>query len=78
MSAKEKAIQALEHAKTAVQESAHLSSEEKEELSKNIAYSMSNIPETSCSSPEMVLAVHIMREAYLDTVKALMNSLPKE
>jgi hypothetical protein len=76
MSAKEQAIQSLEHAKSAIKDSIHLSEEQKKELHKNIEYSMSNIPEGGCSSPEVVLAVSIMREAYLDTVKALMSSLP--
>jgi hypothetical protein len=77
MSAKEEAIKSLEHAKIAIDASENLSKEQKQELHKNIEYSMSNIPDAKCSSPEMVLAVGIMREAYLEAVKALMLSVTK-
>lgn len=77
MSAKEEAIKSLEHVKAAIDASENLSKEQKQELHKNIEYSMSNIPDAKCASPEMVLAVGIMREAYLEAVRALMLSVTK-
>lgn len=77
MSVKDEAIKSLEHARTAIQACDNLSKEEKEQFYKNIDYSISNVPDTKCSSPEMVLAVGIMREVYLEAVKALMIAATK-
>jgi hypothetical protein len=77
MSAKDSAIESLQHAKIAIEANIYLSKEEKDQLNKNIEYSMSSIPDTTCSSPEMVLAVSIMREAYLEAVRAMLLSTQK-
>lgn len=54
----------------------YVSKEKKTELLDKINEAIANTPEGSCGSPEVILAVHIMRDVYLEAVKELMSLSP--
>jgi hypothetical protein len=74
MSPKDAALNSLNQARSTLETYKGISEETRQELFAKIDKCIANVPEGTCGSPEVVLAVHIMRDVYLEVVKGLMTA----
>ena len=78
MTAKDKLIQDIATMRANVLATEYLSEERKAEVIEKLDTACQNIPDSACGSPEMVLALSIMRDALLEGMTVMLNSLPRE
>lgn len=74
MSAKDAAYGDLMRVREILKSHKGIEEDARQKLFTKIDKCTANLPEGSCGSAEMVLAVHIMRDVYLEAVKGLMQT----
>ena len=77
MTAKDKMFEEMKHLKDAILRSDTIEEARKQQVIDKIDVAVANIPDAQCGSPEMVLALSIMRDALVEAMTVLLNSMPK-
>jgi hypothetical protein len=72
MSPKDSAYNALVQIRDTLKNHNGVPEKTKQELFNKIDKCTANLPEGTCGSPEVTLAIHIMKDVYLEVVKGLM------
>jgi hypothetical protein len=77
MSPKEEIIQAITNIKLRIDEADFVKSDRKTELFAKLDKATANVPEGSCGSPDVIIAVHVMKDTFTEVLTELLNSFPR-
>ena len=77
MNPKEAIITAIEDMKSKINGLDFVSEGKKSKLIGRLDKVTANIPEGTCGSPDVVLAVSVMRDTYTEVLSELLNEVPR-
>lgn len=77
MNPKEAIITAIEDMKSKINGLDFVSEGKKSKLIDRLDKVTANIPEGTCGSPDVVLAVSVMRDTYTEVLSELLNEVPR-
>jgi len=77
MSPKEAIVTAIQEMKGKIDALDFVSGDKKSKLIDRLDKVTANIPEGTCGSPDVILAVSVMRDTYTEVLTELLNEVPR-